>query len=110
MSLHQWKQLLLYAVESIQLKQLSKKLGIPIIILSQIGQKCEKRTDKRPKLDDFRYTSYGELLQDTDCIMFLYNDHYYDWTIESKQEIIIVKNRGGEIGTIVEKTERSEKI
>ena len=45
-------------------------------------------------------------MQDADCIMFLYNDHYYDWTKESKQEIIIAKNRGGEIGTIVEKTEK----
>ncbi|MBE7018372.1 MAG: hypothetical protein E7413_00625 [Ruminococcaceae bacterium] len=96
----------IYAVASIQLKKLSKKLGIPIIIVSQIGRECEKRIDKRPRLDDFRYTSYRTLLQDVDCIMFLYNDHYYDWAKESKQEIIIVKNRGGEIGTIVEKTEK----
>ena len=96
----------IYAVASIQLKKLSKKLGIPIIILSQIGRKCEERSDKRPRLDDFRYTSYRTLLQDADCIMFLYNDHYYDWTKESKQEVIIVKNRGGEIGKIVEKTEK----
>lgn len=100
----------IYAVASVQLKKLSKKLGIPIIILSQIGRKCEERSDKRPRLDDFRYTSYGALQQDADCIMFLYNDHYYDLAKESKQEVIIVKNRGGEIGTIVEKQKRSEKI
>ena len=96
----------IYAVASIQLKKLSKKLGIPIIIVSQIGRECEKRIDKRPRLDDFRYTSYGALQQDADCIMFLYNDHYYDLAKESKQEVIIVKNRGGEIGKIVEKTEK----
>ena len=59
----------IYAVASIQLKKLSKKLGIPIIIVSQIGRECEKRIDKRPRLDDFRYTSYRTLLQDADSIM-----------------------------------------
>ena len=91
----------IYSIASLKLKKLANELDIPIIIVSQLGRECEKRINKRPRLDDFHYTSNRALLQNSDCIMFLYNDHYYDCTKEYKQEIIIAKNRFGEVGTIV---------
>ena len=94
----------IYSILSLKLKKLANELDIPIIIVSQLGRECEKRINKRPRLDDFHYTCNRFLLQNSDCIMFLYNDNYYDCTKEYKQEIIIAKNRFGEVGTIVDET------
>lgn len=85
---------------SLSLKNLSKELDIPIIILSQFSRNVEERDDKRPNLRDFEY-SYA-LVQDTNIIILLYRDDYYDKDSEKKNvaEIIVAKNRNGDCGTI----------
>lgn len=79
------------------LKTLALELDIPIIVLSQLSRSIEEREDKRPKLDDTRTTG---LQQDSDKIICLYSDDYYNRKPLNKVEVIVVKNRGGNLGRI----------
>ena len=98
------------------LKMLARELSMPIIALSQLNRLVESRDDKRPILSDLR---------DADVILFLYRDDVYarradkeryarlkkegkekDFKPEHTEreiepaEIIIAKNRNGEIGNV----------
>jgi replicative DNA helicase len=83
------------------LKQLAKKLEIPVIALSQLNRSVDSRSgDKRPFLSDLRDS--GALEQDADLVLFLYrNEYYFPDNFETKNqiEVIAAKNRNGEIGT-----------
>lgn len=85
---------------SLKLKELSRELDIPILVLTQLSRYSEKREDHRPIINDLRYC--GSLAQDADVILFLYRDDYYNSDSECKDiaEVIIAKNRGGQNGTI----------
>jgi replicative DNA helicase len=79
------------------LKQFTKELRIPILLLCQLNRNLEIRSDKRPIKADLAET--GRLEQDADIILFLYRAGYYDRKIdESITEIILSKNRQGETG------------
>lgn len=56
-------------------KALSKELGIPVLLLSQLSRACEMRDDKRPQLADLRDS--GSIEQDADTVMFVYREQYY---------------------------------
>lgn len=88
------------ALVSRQLKKLAKSLDITIIALSQLSRAPEQRFDHRPILSDLRES--GAIEQDADIIMMLYRDEYYNKKSVDKNiaEIIINKNRNGEIKTI----------
>jgi len=81
------------------IKMLAKKLNIPVIALSQLSREVEKRSNKRPELSDLRDS--GSIEQDSDFVLFLYRDEYYNSETTNKNEIelIIRKNRNGRIGT-----------
>lgn len=79
------------------LKQFTKELRIPILLLCQLNRNVESRTDKRPNKGDLAET--GRLEQDADMILFLYRDGYYNQETDSSvTEIILAKNRQGETG------------
>lgn len=83
-----------------QLKKLAKSLDVTIIALSQLSRAPEQRFNHRPILSDLRES--GAIEQDADIIMMLYRDEYYNKKSADKNiaEIIINKNRNGEIKTI----------
>lgn len=82
-----------------ELKRLAKSLNITVIALSQLSRAPELRSDSRPMLSDLRES--GSIEQDADIVIFPYRESYYDKEAKGeKVEIIIGKNRNGEVTTI----------
>ncbi|MBP3634376.1 MAG: replicative DNA helicase [Oscillospiraceae bacterium] len=83
------------------LKIMAKELNVPVICLSQLSRSSEKRGDnKRPMMSDLRES--GSIEQDADEVMFIYREDYYNPDTEEKNiaELIVAKNRHGEVGTV----------
>ena len=84
------------------IKLLSKELGIPFLVLSQLSRASEQRTgDKRPQLADLR--SSGAIEQDSDLVALIYRPelHHPDREdLRGLAELIIAKQRSGPLGKI----------
>jgi replicative DNA helicase len=73
------------------LKEVSKRLEVPIFILTQLNRNIEQRYVKKPLLSDIRDS--GSIEQDADVVMFLNRE-----ISDPHGEIIIAKNRMGRTG------------
>ncbi|MBF97246.1 MAG: Replicative DNA helicase [Alphaproteobacteria bacterium MarineAlpha9_Bin4] len=107
------------------LKSIAKELDVPVLALSQLSRAVEQREDKRPQLSDLRES--GTIEQDSDVVMFIYRQEYYEERAEPKSsgtetsvafteryikwqenlenckniaDIIIAKQRHGPIGSL----------
>lgn len=82
------------------IKSLSKEINCPVIALSQLSRAPEQRSDHRPMLSDLRES--GSIEQDSDIVLLLYRDEYYNKDTEFKNiaECIVAKHRNGEVGTV----------
>jgi len=86
------------------LKKLAQSKNIPILALAQMNREVEKRVNKRPVLSDLRES--GSLEQDANVVLFINRDDEDDQPAEFKMkglrkvEIIIAKNRDGEVCNI----------
>ena len=88
------------------LKNLARELNVPIICASQLSRRVEERQGHRPMMSDLRES--GSIEQDSDIIIFLLRREYYDpYDKPGHAEIIVAKNRHGQIGNI-EMTYRKE--
>lgn len=93
-----------------KIQKLTRKLGIPIVCLSQLSRGAEGRSDKRPQLSDIR--SSGNIEQDASVVIGLYRPYYYAQTearannqpvppMDYTLEFILLKNRDGMTGGVV---------
>lgn len=83
-----------------RLKALAKELNVPVLILSQLSRELESREDNKPNLTDFKKSS--AIVGYADTIMFVYRDNYYNKDNDEPYniEIIVAKNKRGNIGTV----------
>ncbi|MCL2884441.1 MAG: replicative DNA helicase [Oscillospiraceae bacterium] len=84
------------------LKIMAKELHIPLLVCAQLSRGVEKGATHRPALADLRES--GSIEQDADQVLFLYREDYYHDDDEIPEEnniaeIIVSKNRHGELGT-----------
>lgn len=58
------------------LKNMSKRLGVAVVLLSQLSRAVESRDDKRPMTSDLRDS--GNIEEHADAVALLYRPSYYD--------------------------------
>jgi len=86
------------------LKALAKELNIPVLVLAQLNREIDKnaRPDAKPKLSHLRES--GAIEQDADVVAFLHRNRDEAKDLprgqSTKAELIIEKNRNGQIGTV----------
>ena len=84
----------------IQLKDMARKLDVPVVVLSQLNRDIENRANKRPMLCDLRETQ--SLETHADLVVMMYRDEYYDPDTVDRgiTELITCKHRNGPVGTV----------
>lgn len=84
------------------MKLLSKEMGCPFLVLSQLSRATETRVgDHRPQLSDLRES--GSIEQDADLVSFIFREEVYKRDREDLRgiaELILAKQRNGPIGTV----------
>ena len=83
------------------LKGLARELDVPVVAASQLSRAVESRQDKRPQLSDLRDS--GSIEQDSDIVMFIYRDEYYNPETTERPniaEVSIAKHRNGPTGVV----------
>lgn len=88
-----------------EIKKVAKENNCMIFIASQLSRALERRQCKMPLLPDIRDCTVAEDI--SDVILFIYREEYYhfadgeDYFLnKGKANIIVAKNKYGEVGTI----------
>lgn len=82
-----------------RLKEMARRLGVPVLALSQLNRKLEERADRRPRLSDLRES--GAIEQDADAVLLLHRPDYYNPADQpGVAEVIVAKNRQGRTGMV----------
>ncbi|WKJ91343.1 DnaB-like helicase C-terminal domain-containing protein [Methylomonas montana] len=84
------------------LKNIARQINIPVMALAQLNRASTKRTDKRPNMADLRDS--GVIEQEADQILLLHRDDEDD---NAPAEVIVDKNRHGEVAIRIRKVRRS---
>lgn len=80
------------------LKNLARDLHIPVIALAQVSRKVDEREGQRPCMADLSDSS--EIEKEADQILMLWRDKTRPFADTVDAEIIVEKNRHGNIGTV----------
>jgi replicative DNA helicase len=81
------------------LKRMAVEKGLCIVVSSQLSRKVEERTGHRPNISDLR--ECGGIEEVADQILFILRREYYDpMDKPGTAQIIIAKNRMGNIGDV----------
>ncbi len=77
------------------LKNIAKKMDVPLVAASQLSRGVEGRENKMPMLSDLRES--GSIEQDADVVLFPYRENYYMKTTDNTMDIRIAKQRQGDL-------------
>ncbi|HEV2412779.1 MAG TPA: replicative DNA helicase [Candidatus Saccharimonadales bacterium] len=82
------------------LKLIARELNVPVLALSQLSRTVETRTPPHPQLSDLRES--GSIEQDSDVVMFMYRDDYYNEESDRPHitDVFIKKHRNGPTGKV----------
>lgn len=83
------------------LKNLARELRTPVLAISQLSRAVEQRGTKKPQLSDLRES--GSIEQDSDVVLFLYQEEETEDILEQNKRLIkvfIAKHRNGPTGEI----------
>lgn len=85
------------AAISTAIKNMTKELGIPIIVLAQLNRESTKRGDKRPQASDLRDS--GQIEQDADAVLLVHRDDDTEEGQNGVTELILDKGRQAPVGS-----------
>ena len=83
------------------LKMIAKELQVPVVAMAQLNRGVEGRSDRKPMLSDLRES--GSIDKDSDVIMLLFREDYYekeDPEKKGKALVIVGKQRNGATGDV----------
>jgi len=81
------------------LKNLARRLCIPVVVACQLNRNLESRDDKRPRLSDLRDS--GGIEENADNVAFLYRPKYYDKNLEEDAvSVNFAKQRNDCVGEV----------
>ena len=83
-----------------RLKNMTKELGVPIVVLSQLSRNVERGGSRMPQLSDLRES--GAIEQDADVVLFIHRPEYYEEpdAIKGVGLINMAKQRDGRTGLV----------
>jgi len=81
-------------------KRMAMELKLPVLACCQLSRAVEMRKDKHPMLSDLRES--GTLEQDSDVVMFMYRDDYYNPDTDQPHlvDLDVAKWRDGPTGRV----------
>lgn len=76
---------------SISMKNLSKELGVPVLVLAQLNRNPASRPGKKPQASDLRDS--GQIEQDADAVILVHHDPDSEMGEQGVTELILDKGR-----------------